>query len=71
MDDTEPAKPRPSYSAFWYSLDLFVPIARLQAADRWVPKQQRYLAWIYLRLHVLLGWVLVPLGLAAVSGLIQ
>ena len=71
MDAMEPDKPQPNYSPFWYSLDLFVPIARLQAADRWAPRQQRYLAWIYLRLHVLLGWVLVPLGLAAVSGLIQ
>ncbi len=71
MEDTEPDKPGPSYNAFWYSLDLFVPIARLQAADRWIPKRQRRLAWVYLRLHVLLGWVLVPLGLAAVSGLVH
>lgn len=71
MDDTDEGKPRPSYNAFWYSLDLFVPIARLQAADRWIPRRERWFAWAYLRVHVLLGWILIPLGLAAVSGLVN
>jgi hypothetical protein len=60
-----------AYSRFWYSLDLFAPVINLEAANRWEPKPERRLAWVYLRLHRLLGWTLVPLGIAAVSGLLN
>jgi hypothetical protein len=59
------------YNRAWYSLDVFLPLTRLYAADWWTPKRERKLAWFYLRIHHLLGWVLIPLGLAAVSGIIK
>ncbi len=71
MLPTEADKPSSKYSAFWFSVDLFVPLTRLQAADRWVPKKERRYAWSYLRIHHLLGWVLIPLGVAALTGLIK
>ena len=71
MIPTEGDKPGSKYNSLWYSLDLFLPLTRLQAAERWVPRPERRIAWTYLRIHHLLGWVLVPLGLAALSGLVK
>jgi len=71
MEPNDKEAPAPEYTPLWYSLDVFLPLTRLEAADRWKPKQGRKLAWFYLRIHHLLGWVLVPLGLAALSGIIK
>ena len=72
--DMEPQKAeyenRP-YSAFWYSLDLFLPFVDLQAAGFWSPRKDRRFARSYVAIHTLLGWILIPIGLAAVSGLIR
>ncbi len=59
------------YSPFWYSLGLFLPFVNLYAAEVWRPKKECRWARIYMRVHILLGWILVPLGLAAVTGLIK
>jgi hypothetical protein len=59
------------YNAFWYSLDVFLPLTHLRAADVWVPRPRSTWRWTYLRIHHLLGWILIPLGLAAVSGLVN
>lgn len=72
--DVEPRdqkdKDRP-YDAFWYSLDLFLPLTRLDAADVWMPRQSSWPRRYYARLHATLGWILVPIALAAVTGLIS
>jgi uncharacterized protein YjbI with pentapeptide repeats len=59
------------YNPFWYSLDLLVPAINLQVADTWIPKQDSLFRRNYGRVHRILGWVLIPIGLAAVSGLIK
>jgi hypothetical protein len=61
----------PKYSAWWYSLDLFVPVMDLQFAHLWIPDPNRWFARNYARVHRILGWVLIPIGLAAVTGLIE
>ena len=61
---------REDYSGFWYTLDLFIPIVNLQTANEWRPKENRSLALIYMRLHTLAGWILIPLGLAALTGIV-
>jgi hypothetical protein len=70
----EPRKPdgagRP-YHALWYSLDLFLPFVNLYAKDEWKPKSERTFANHYMRVHTLLGWILVPIGLAALTGIIK
>jgi uncharacterized protein YjbI with pentapeptide repeats len=72
-EDMEPQKPEDAsrpYCPFWYSLDLFLPI-NLQMANVWRPRQDRRFAPHYARLHIILGWVLTTIGLAAVMGIIK
>src|SRR5215475_12625221 len=69
----EPQKPEhtPRYSRFWYSFNLFVPVVDLQAGKVFNPKADQTLLRNYMRVHILLGWILVPLVLAALTGLIK
>jgi hypothetical protein len=66
-DDTPPTR----YSSFWYSLDAFLPLTHLDAVDEWAPHPQQRAIWIYFRCHQLLGWILIPLGLASITGIIK
>lgn len=59
------------YNPVWYSLDLFVPLVDLQTAKYWMPKQNRGFARNYIRLHTILGWLLIPIGVAAWTGIIR
>ncbi|HUI25185.1 MAG TPA: hypothetical protein VL403_03800 [Candidatus Kryptonia bacterium] len=70
MEPREPGGDQP-YSAFWYSLDLFLPFVNLYAKDEWRPTKGRRFAAHYMRVHTLAGWILVPLGLAALSGIVK
>jgi len=72
MEPQDPGKAERVYNAFWYSLDLFAPAIDLYAANYWKPKSdpQFRFARRYVRFHRLLGWILVPIGLAALTGLI-
>jgi hypothetical protein len=70
----EPQKPEDTprvYSRFWYSLGLFLPFVDLQADKVWKPKPDQTFLRNYMRVHIMLGWILVPLVLAAVTGLIK
>lgn len=70
----EPRKPDQApdvYNAFWYSLDLFTPAIDLEAAKAWKPRQESRFARQYLRLHRIVGWVVVPIGIAAIMGLLR
>jgi hypothetical protein len=71
----QPRRPRSegefiAYDPFWYSVALFVPLATLDATDMWIPRQDSLFLRTYARIHSLLGWILVPIGLAAITGLI-
>lgn len=57
----------PKYSSFWYSLEIFLPVADFGMAKNWRPRQGRFLTCA--RLQQLLGWVLIPAILAAITGL--
>jgi hypothetical protein len=59
------------YSAFWYSLDLFAPVINLEAANVWRPKDTYRWLLLYMRVQKILGWLLVPLGLAAWTGILK
>jgi len=57
------------YSAFWYSLDKFAPVIDLKVADAWEPKT---LALQRLGIGIrILGFFLVPLAFAAISGMFK
>jgi len=59
------------YNRFWYSLDLFLPFVDLQADNVWKPKTNERFLRHYLRVHMMLGWILIPIVLAALTGLIK
>lgn len=61
-DNREP----PKYSAFWYTLDKFAPVIDLRVADLWEPKTVP-LQRCALGLRIL-GFILAPLTLAALTG---
>lgn len=71
MEAQKPEYENRPYSPFWYSLDVFLPFVDLQAAGVWMPRRNRRFARTYVAIHTLLGWILIPIGLAAVSGLIK
>jgi hypothetical protein len=60
-----------TYSPFWYSFDLLVPAIDLQQADYWIPRQDWRAGRTYVHVHRILGWILVPIGIAAVTGIIK
>ena len=59
------------YNPIWYSFDLFAPIIDLEAASVWAPRPDKVGMWFYLRIHRLLGWILVPIAILAITGLLQ
>jgi hypothetical protein len=71
MQAQDPKDESRPYNPFWYSLDLFAPVINLESADAWMPKQDRPIARHYANIHRILGWILLPIGLAALTGLIK
>ena len=59
------------YSPLMYSLDLFLPIVDLRAANIWEPKESRRLARLYLTFHVIAGWALITIFVAAITGIVK
>jgi len=57
--------------AFWYSLDVFAPIIDLEAAKVWSPASGQTLRWLVFRLERILGWLLVPIAIAAFTGFLH
>lgn len=62
---------RGRYHPIWYSIALFLPIISLEDEEVWRPKLHRRRARFYMRLHVILGYLLIPIGLAAWTGIIE
>lgn len=52
-----------------YSVDLFLPVVDLGICNHWTPANR--LGQVYSILHVIAGWLLVPLLLASSSGLVR
>jgi hypothetical protein len=71
MEPRKDADPLERYWAFWYSLGLFLPFVELHIEEVWRPKQEHWFPSFYVYLHRLFGWILVPIWLAAWTGLIQ
>jgi len=59
------------YHPLWYSIALFLPIVDLEDAKTWAPRIERRKSRFYMRLHIILGYLLIPIGLAAWTGLIK
>ena len=71
QDASDAAKYKGRYHPVWYSLATFLPIVSLPDASIWEPRQDRKLARFYLRLHIIFGYLLIPIGLAAWTGIIK
>ena len=54
---------------FAYSLDLFPPLVNLRYDERWEPADQLRLG--YVLLHAMAGWLLVPLLVASLAGIVR
>jgi hypothetical protein len=63
--------PRKEYRSFWYSLDLFVPAINMETEKYWQPKERHWFLWFWLRMQRAAGWVIIPIGLAALTGIIK
>jgi uncharacterized protein YjbI with pentapeptide repeats len=61
----------PIYNPFWYSLDLLAPVIDLKAASVWTPRADRKFARNYVHIQRIFGWILIPIGLVALSGLLS
>jgi hypothetical protein len=61
----------PRYSPFWYSLDLFVPAINLESTTFWAPDPRHNWLLVWMRIQRTLGWLVVPIGLLAVSGVLK
>ena len=55
------------YRGFWYSLDLLLPVVDFGDEEIWIPNEDRRKSAFYRRIHMILGHILVPLGLAALT----
>ena len=58
------------YNPFWYSLDLLSPID-LGIAKKWRASESHNRLRDYAQIHRFLGWILIPLVVAAITGLIK
>jgi hypothetical protein len=82
----ETNKNHPKFSAFMYSVDMFVPIINFYMRSYWLPNANRHStlniyfktyyisgAWlrIYLWLHIIVGWVISTLFVLGMAGLIK
>jgi hypothetical protein len=61
----------PNYLPIWYSLDQFVPLIDLKANDDWRPDPLKRFACHYLVVHKIVGAILIPIGLAALTGIVK
>jgi sRNA-binding regulator protein Hfq len=75
----------PTFNAFVYSLDAFIPIVNLHQQNYWLPDANKgksiTILWIktrwgsllryYLWLHISLGWILTSLWVAGFTGLVK
>ena len=64
----------PSFNAFVYSLDAFIPFINLHQEDYWLPNVSvPYGGWFlcYFWFHIALGWLFSTLAALSLSGLIR
>jgi len=55
----------PRFHALIYSLDTFLPLVDLEQKSRWVPDGRVWCLGWYQVLHILMGWFLTTMGVAA------
>jgi hypothetical protein len=71
MELIDPDKPPPHYNPLWYSLGLFLPAVDIGEIHAWRPRKGCRFARNYAHIHVLAGWIFVPVALVALTGLFK
>ena len=51
-------------------MDVYVPIIKLHDAEIWKPKEEYVLGHVWRRIHTVLGWALIPIAIAAWTGML-
>lgn len=64
-------EPKKHYSSFWYSLDVLAPAIELGADKAWQPNPEWWFGRTYSYVHRIAGWILLPLILAALTGIVH
>lgn len=59
------------YNRFWYSLDEFAPVIDFGEAKNWGPTQDHRWTCYYARFHKIAGWILLPLVVGAITGIVK
>jgi hypothetical protein len=59
------------YNRFWYRLDEFTAVIDLGEAKNWSAMERCRWTRYYARFHRIAGWVLVPLILGAITGIVK
>lgn len=71
MEPTKPEEASRPYYGFWYTLDTLLPVVKFGVADSWMPRQDRWIVRRYVFVLKIVGWILVPIAVAAAAGLIH
>lgn len=65
------AAPFETLDAILYSLDTMLPVIDLGVADQWRPSRLDTRLWLYLRVHVALGWIFSTLAVLGFTGVVR
>lgn len=65
----------PTFNAFWYSVDTFVPIIGLHQEDYWIPTltgaSKSGASKVYLWIHISLGWFLTTMFIVGFTNIVK
>jgi hypothetical protein len=73
--DMQPLPHLPYWEAFWVSLNTFLPV-EIPSGENWIPSSKiiRVLGIRFTTFATLLklaGWILIPVGIAGISGILK
>jgi hypothetical protein len=71
MEWNNPKETQRTYNRFWYSLDEFAPVIDLGLAKNWGAIQNSRCTCYYARFHKIAGWILLPLVIGAITGIVK
>jgi hypothetical protein len=71
MEWKDTKQPQRRYSRFWYSLDQLAPVMDLDVAKNWGPRQNDSWMQNYALFHRIVGWILLPLIIGAITGIVK
>lgn len=71
MQWKNPKETQTKYNRFWYSLDEFAPVIDLGEAKNWGAMRDQRWTRYYARFHKIAGWILLPLVVGAITGIVK